>query len=185
MNMKMNFGVALAPLVFLITACCAQAQDPQERTPVAVSQAVTLRATIVAIDKDNRILTLRGPRGQLVDIKADERIRRFDELNVGDVISATYSESVAVRLRRPGEPEPDRERVVVRPQRQPGASVEDIRTRTVTVEDVDRASAMITVRDPEGNIRSYRMRDPERLEGVKNGDSVDISYTTALLLKVD
>jgi hypothetical protein len=92
---------------------------------------------------------------------------------------------VAVHLRKPGEPEPDKERVVVRPQSKPGASVEDVRTRTVTISDIDRAASTVTVKDASGNLRSYRVRDPQRLEGVKVGDNVDIYFTTALLLKVD
>jgi len=187
MNMKLNridfaLAVAVAMLVSLITS---YAQQTQERTPLSVTEAVTVRATIVAIDKDNRIVTLKGPRGNLVDLKADESIKRFNELKVGDIVSATYSESVAVQVRKPGEPAPEKERVVVRPQSRPGASVETIMTRTVTVEEIDRATSTVTVKDADGNLRSYLVRDPKRLEGVNIGDKVDISTTTALLLKVD
>lgn len=191
MNMKINNDKmnAVEPAIFaailMIVALLTTAYAQEQKTPVSVTEAVTIKATIVAIDKDNRIVTIRGPRGHLVDLKADENIKRFDELKVGDVISATYSESVAVRLRKPGEPEPDKERVVVRPQSKPGASVENVQTRTVTVEDIDRAASTVTVRDSDGNIRSYRVRDPKRLEGVNPGDNVDIYYTVALLLKVD
>jgi Cu/Ag efflux protein CusF len=186
MNTKMKkietaLGLAVAVFVSMITSY-AQAQ---ERTPISVTEAVTVRATIVAIDKDNRIVTLKGPKGNLVELRADESIRRFNELKVGDIISATYSESVAVQVRRPGEPAPEKERVVVRPQSRPGASVENIMTRTVTVEEIDRTASTVTVKDTEGNLRSYRVRDPNRLEGVNVGDKVDIYYTTAILLKVD
>jgi Cu/Ag efflux protein CusF len=180
MNMnKINFAVFVA---LLISATAAFAQ---ERTPLSVTEAVTVKATIEEIDKENRIVTLRGPRGYLIDVKADESIKRFDELKVGDVVSATYSESIAVHVRKPGEPEPDKERVIVRPQSKPGASVEDVRTMTVTVEEVDRSVPSVTIKDSQGNVRSYRVRDPQRLEGVKVGDKVDIYYTVALLLKVD
>jgi hypothetical protein len=186
MNTKMKrieiaLGVVVAVFVSLITSYA----QTQERTPISVTEAVTVRATIVAIDKDNRIVTLKGPKGNLVELKADESVRRFNELKVGDIISATYSESIAVQLRRPGEPAPEKERVVVRPQSGPGASVENVMTRTVTVEEIDRTASTVTVKDSEGNLRSYRVRDPKRLEGVTVGDKVDIYYTTALLLKVD
>lgn len=177
-------GAAILVIVSLNSTSPAQS-DAQQNRPISVTKGVTVRATIVAIDKDNRIVTLRGPRGRLIDLKADERMRRFDELKVGDVISATYSESVAVQLRKPGEPEPEKERVVVRPQSRPGASIENVRTSTVTVEEIDREASQVTVRDADGNMRSYRVRDPRRLERVKVGDNVDITYTTALLLKVE
>jgi hypothetical protein len=180
MNMT-NFAVSAA-LALLVSLTAAIAQ---ERTPIAVTESVTVKATIEAIDKENRILTLRTPRGHLVELKADERVRRFDELKVGDEVSATYSESIVVQLRKPGEPAPEKERVIVRPQSRPGASIEDVRTMTVTVEEIDRAGSSVTIKDSQGRLRSYRIRDPKRLEGVKVGDQVDIYYTVALLLKVD
>jgi hypothetical protein len=178
---KINFAVFVV-LVLLVSSTAAFAQ---ERTPLSVTEAVTVKATIEAIDKANRIVTLKGPRGYLIDVKADESVKRFDELKVGDVISATYSESIAVHIRKPGEPEPDKERVIVRPQRKPGASVEDVKTMTVTVEEIDRSVPSVTIKDSQGKVRSYRVRDPKRLEGVNVGDKVDIYYTVALLLKVD
>jgi hypothetical protein len=180
--MKMN-KISFAVFVALLVS--ATAAFAQERTPLSVTEAVTVKATIEAIDKENRIVTLRGPRGHLIDVKADERVKRFDELKVGDVVSATYSESIAVHVRKPGEPEPDKERVIVRPQSRPGASIEDVRTMTVTVEEVDRSVPSVTIKDSQGRMRSYRVRDPQRLEGVNVGDKVDIYYTVALLLKVD
>jgi hypothetical protein len=175
---KINFAV-IVTLVSLTTAFA------QERTPVSVTEAVTVRATIEAIDKTDRIITLKGPSGNLVDVKADESVKRFDELKVGDVVSATYSESIAVHVRKPGDPAPDKERVVVRPQSKPGASVEDIKTMTVTVEAIDRSVPSVTIKDSQGKTRTYRIRDVKRLEGVNVGDKVDIYYTVALLLKVE
>jgi hypothetical protein len=172
-------GAALLALVS-VTMTAAQQQKP-----LSVTESVTVEATIEAIDKANRIVTLKGPKGNLVNVKADERVKRFDELKVGDVISATYSESIAVHVRKPGEPEPDKERVIVRPQDKPGAKVEDVKTMTVTVEEIDRAANSVTVKSPEGKSYSYRIRNPQRWEGVKAGDKVDIYYTVALLLKVD
>jgi len=157
----------------------------QERQPLSVTEAVTVKATIEAIDKDNRIITLKGPRGNVFNVKADESVKRFDELKVGDVVSATYSESSAVHIRKPGDPAPDKERVIVRPQSKPGTSVEDVRTMTVTVEAIDRNAQSVTVKDETGTNHTYRVRDPKRLEGVNVGDKVDIYYTVALLLKVD
>jgi hypothetical protein len=178
---KINFAVLVA-LVTLVSLTTAFAQ---ERTPLSVTEAVTVKATIEEINKADRIITLRGPRGNLVDVKADESVKRFDELKVGDVVSATYSESVAVHVRKPGDPAPDKERVIVRPQSKPGASVEDVKTMTVTVAEIDRTVPSVTIKDPQGKTRTYRVRDPKRLEGVNVGDKVDIYYTVALLLKVD
>ncbi len=178
---KINFAIFLA-LVIPVSLTAAIAQD---RPPVSMTEAVTVEATIEAIDKANRIITLKGPQGNLVEVKATEEVKRFDELKVGDVVSATYSESIAVHVRKPGDPAPDKERVVVRPQSKPGASIEDIKTMTVTVESFDRSVPSVTIKDSQGKVRTYRVRDVKRLDGVKVGDKVDIYYTTALLIKVE
>jgi hypothetical protein len=182
--MKLN-EVKFAIFLAVVISVSLSAAIAQERTPLSVTEAVTVKATIEAIDKANRVITLKGPQGNLVDVKATEEVKRFDELKVGDVVSATYSESIAMHLRKPGDPAPDKERVVVRPQSRPGASVEDIKTTTVTIEAIDRSVPSVTIKDSQGKVRTYRVRDVQRLAGVNVGDKVDIYYTVALLLKVE
>jgi len=177
--LKYLSGAVLSVLVFVVTATA------QQRTPLSVTGSITVRATIEAIDKDNRIVTLKGPQGNLLKVKADESVKRFDELKVGDVISATYSESIAVHIRKPGEPAPDKQRIIVRPQSTPGAKVEDVQTVTVTVQAIDRSAPSVTVKDETGAVNTYKVSDASRLDGVNVGDKVDIYYTVAILLKVE
>src|SRR4026208_2344444 len=56
----------------------AQATQTMKSTPVSIT------ATIEAIDKTNRIVTLKGPKGNLVDTYVDESYKRFNQLKVGD-----------------------------------------------------------------------------------------------------
>ncbi|MCI0661150.1 MAG: hypothetical protein L0220_08770 [Acidobacteria bacterium] len=177
--LKYLSGVVLSALVFMMTIAA------QERAPISVTESVTVRATIEAIDKANRMVTLKGQKGNILKVKADENVKRFDELKVGDVVSATYSASIAIHVRKPGEPAPDKERIIVRPQVRPGAKVEDVQTMTVTIEAIDRTAPSVTVKDASGIVSTYPVADVSRLEGVNVGDKVDIYYTTAILLKVD
>ena len=71
----------------------AQAAQP---TDVELSDAVVLTADVVGVDKADRILTLVGPRGNVVDVEAGDEVRNFDQIAVGDKVTATYYESVAV-----------------------------------------------------------------------------------------
>jgi hypothetical protein len=179
---KTNFAASVT-LMALVSVTMAYAQ---QRTPLSVTESVTVKATIEAIDKTNQIITLKMPKGNLVDVLADEKMKRFDELKVGDVVTATYTESVAVHLRKPGEPEPDINKVIVTPQGgRPGAKIEDVRTMTVTIEEVDRKAPSVKVKDREGKVYSFPVRDAKRLEGIKVGDQLEIYYTSALLLKVE
>jgi Cu/Ag efflux protein CusF len=156
------------------------AQDPKP-----ITESVTVQATIEAIDKTAKTVTLKGPKGNLVDVDASG-VARFDQLKVGDVVTATYSESLAVHVRKPGEPAPTAGSAAVTPRPgAPGATAARQRTVTVTVEAIDPKVPSVTVKSPDGRVLSFRIQDPKNIEGLKVGDKVDVTYTQALLLKVD
>ena len=70
------------------------------------SRPVTVTATIEAIDRENRVVRLRRPGGDTVDVRVPGDLVAFRALKVGDVVSATYTEALAVRVRKPGDPAP-------------------------------------------------------------------------------
>ena len=153
---------------------------------ISETQSVTVKATIEAIDKDKRIVTLKGPKGNSVAVYADERVKRFNDLKVGDEVTATYSESMAVSVRKPGEPAPVQEKITLTPRKgKPGATATVQQTLSVSVEEIDRPAQTVTVKGPEGRVVSFRVRDSKNLQGLKVGDKVDVTLTQALLLKVD
>ena len=72
-------------------------------------------AHVLAIDKQDRILTLLGPKKNVVDIEVGEEARNFDQIRVGDQLRIEYYESVALYLGKPGtQPEKDAGLVVAR-----------------------------------------------------------------------
>ncbi len=172
----------IAACMMITTASAAQ----EELKSIKETESVTVKATIEAIDKNTRIVTLKGPRGNSVAVHADESVKRFSDLKVGDEVTATYSESVAVSVRKPGEAAPPKntESITARPGK-PGATATVQETITVSVEEIDRPAKTVTVKGPEGRVHTFRVRDVKNLQGVKVGDKVDISFTQALLLKVD
>ena len=154
------------------------------QTPKPVTESVTMSATIEAIDRTSRLVTLKGEKGNLATMYVGEEMKRFDELKVGDRVTATYTESVAVAVRQPGQPAPTSGSEVKRSTDTPGgtATVQD--TITVTVVSVDKANRSVTVKRTDGAEMSMRVENPKNLELVKAGDTVDITYTRALLLSV-
>jgi hypothetical protein len=175
--------------VSLITITLAAGAAPAAQTPSGQtkSEPVTLKATIEAIDRTGRLVTLRGPQGNSVTVAVDAAMKRFDQLNVGDVVTATYYESIAWNLRRPGDPPPPAqptESVTARPGG-PGATAARQQTITVTIESLDPKIPSVTVKGPQGRVISFRVRDANNLKGLKAGDQVDVTYTEALLLTAD
>ena len=103
-NVALTAPIFIAMIAAMTIATTLAMQKPK---PISQTRTVTVKATIEAIDKTNRIITLKGAKGNLVDVYATDKVKRFDELKVGDVITATYSESIAIRVRKPGEPAPE------------------------------------------------------------------------------
>jgi Cu/Ag efflux protein CusF len=68
---------------------------------VAGAAKVSLTAEVVKIDKAKRLVTLKGPKGNEVTVEVDPSVKKFDELKVGDDINATYTEAMAIEVRKP------------------------------------------------------------------------------------
>jgi hypothetical protein len=158
--------------------------------PVSKMAAVEVTTTIVALDKTTRLVTIKGPDGQLDTIYAGPQVKRFDELKVGDTVTFRYSESVVYQVRKPGEPAAAAsasasEPVVTRGKGpRPGATIADQQTATVKVTAVDMETPSLTVLTDDGRTLSFKVDDKKNLKGVTAGDRVEITYTTAILISV-
>ncbi len=173
-------------LSVVLTATFASAQ-PREVT----RDQVTLRGTIEAIDLTARTVTIRGDRGSVVTIDVPQSVARFDQLKVGDVVSASYYDRVSVRPKPAGEPAVDRTEPPVTtttPGALPGATVASQRVATVTLTGWDPATRMVTFTGPKGTVYSRRLletTDASIMAGLKVGDRVDVTRTEAVHVGVE
>jgi hypothetical protein len=175
---------ALAVMVVMTVSNAAAAQ--YESKGVTRSTSTTVKATIIAIDKEHRILTLRGPTGNDTIVHADAKVQRFNELKIGDVISATFVESVALNVRKPGTaPPPELKDSVVRDTNRVGATVTQRSTISVKITGIDMDLPSVTAKGPQGNSYTFKVKDKSNLKDLKVGDNVDITYTEALLTHVE
>jgi hypothetical protein len=156
------------------------------QTPVSESTPITLTATIEAIDKANRTVTLKGPGGARVQVTAPEQMEGFNSLKMGDQVTATYYSAIAVSVRKPGDPAPSASprTMTERKDRTPGSETRRQQTFTVTVEAIDPKAPSLTVKGPQGRVVSLLVRDAAQLQRVKVGDTVDVTYYESLLIKV-
>src|SRR4029450_12061345 len=84
--------VSLCYAILALTTASVPMPEPPlpQATQTMKSTPVTITATIEAIDQTTRIVTLKGPKGNLVDTYVDESSKRFDQLKVGDQVKAQY-----------------------------------------------------------------------------------------------
>jgi Cu/Ag efflux protein CusF len=155
----------------------------------AVAQSATLEvtATIEAIDKTSREILIQGPDGEFDTIYAGPDVKRFDELKVGDKLTFRYSESVVYNVRKPGQAPAapaDGTSVTRSTGPRPGATIAEQKTATVKVKAVDMNAPSVTVEGKDGRVMSFRIADKKNLKGVSAGDTVEITYTKAVVISV-
>ncbi|MHC4648071.1 MAG: hypothetical protein ACYTBJ_21635 [Planctomycetota bacterium] len=175
--------------------CSSQEQETwvedTSAAPREVWQYVTVRATVEAIDYQSREVTLRGPRGNAITFTADERVRRLDEIKAGDEVVADYYVSVATELREPTAEEKESPLTVVAGAAKapsgipPGVGgVSQIRA-VVTIVGIDRPAETVMVKGPMGRYAAVRVLYPDRLEKLRLGDTVVVTYTEAVAISVE
>jgi hypothetical protein len=151
------------------------------------TQTVTVTGTVETIDKAKRVVNIKTADGKFVAVDVPPSATRFDELKVGDKVSATYNNDVIVRLKPPGEPAVDtgsKASTMGQEVRPGGITVVD-RTMTATVDTIDKSTSAITFVGPNGWKYSRRVVDPTVLDQVKVGDRVDITWYTDATVSVE
>ena len=147
----------------------------------------TISATVEAINVSTRTLTMKGPKGNFMDIVVPETVKRFPEIKVGDTLTARYYENLVIRKKQPGEPDVDTtgEGVTKGGIDKPARTAAKQRTITATITALDPKVPSITLSGPNKWTYSARIEDKKVLDQVKLGDKVDLTWTEALLLEFE
>lgn len=150
-------------------------------------ESIVETATVEAINHGTRELTLKTEDGRYHVITAADEVKRFNELKVGDVITARYYENITIRLKAPGEKDVDVAKAADTQGKgaRPGGTVAGQRTITATITQLDPKVPSITFKGPNNWTYSSRVADRKAIEKVKVGDKVDITWTEAVLLSVE
>jgi hypothetical protein len=195
--MKTNLSSALIPGAVLgaIVALSTFAQDtkPAKTEPLSAERTilVTVTATVTAIDQAKRQVTLKGPLGNVVTFVVDERIKRLNEVQVGDDVTADYYVSLAGELRPPTEEEKkDPITIIEDGARAPkGTSPAGGMLRAIkvvaTVVGLDLPTQSVTLQGPLGNTGTIRAEHVEKLKQLRLGDTIVVTYTEALAVSLE
>lgn len=57
-----------------------------------------MTATVDAVDPQNRVITLTGPRGNTASFKVGDAVQNLDRIQKGDQVVVRYTEAVALRV---------------------------------------------------------------------------------------
>ncbi|HEX6211922.1 MAG TPA: hypothetical protein VF136_14160 [Methylomirabilota bacterium] len=157
-----------------------------DRPGVVYADRVRTTATVDAVDRAKRTVTLKAADGRTVTLQAPPEARNFDQLEVGDKVGAEYIEAIAIFVRKSDAPPAAGQttKVSVAPKgEKPAATVVETVELTARVEAIDAAARTVTLRGPEGRVRTIKVDDRvQRLEEVKPGDEVVVRHTEALAI---
>ena len=81
----------------LTAAAVAARAAPGERPAAAVAGQVTAVADVITVDPANSVITLRGPRGNIVELHV-KNPDHFKVVKQGDQVLVTYTEAVALSV---------------------------------------------------------------------------------------
>jgi hypothetical protein len=160
----------------------------QKQPALKVGEAVTAKATILDVDREKREVMLKKEDGTIATVKVPETARNFEQMKPGDIVTATYSESIATAIRKADEPPSATGRESVE-RAAPGQRPSIRKTATVqitaTVEKIDRDKRELTLKGPEGKTKTVKVpEDVKRFDELKEGDQVVVSATESLAIKV-
>jgi hypothetical protein len=157
--------------------------------PATVERTSEVTATVTAIDLPERLVTLRGPKGNLFTVQADEEVRNLPQVEVGDRVVVRYHEAIAAQIAKPGQ-ETSASVTAMRapPGARPGAELAQQSTAIVKITDLDLATHTVSFTDPDGLAQTITVQDPgmqDFVETLKVGDQVAVTYTEALAISVE
>jgi Cu/Ag efflux protein CusF len=189
--MKQVVTLFLAVFLLMSGIAVAQQTSPTEMSSqpgsMERSRLMTTTATVESVDMQNRMVTLRGPRGGMWDIKVGEDVRNLSQVKPGDQVRVKYYESIALSMAKPGEQGTTVTEGTMRsaPGEQPaGAKMEQVST-TATIQSIDKNNNTVTLKGPEGKVVTVKARDPRTLDRLKVGDQINITYTQAMAVSLE
>lgn len=180
--------LAQAPAAQAPSAADKSAPAEPKMPAKGAAQAVQIRATISAIDKDKGTVTLKGPQGRTVTLEVRDK-QKFDVIKVGDPVVAKYVEALVVKVVKSGSASPgvsmQEARVTSKPGENPAGAIGREISITATVTAINKKAHTVTIKGPDGSTDTVKATNPKNLDAIKVGDLVDITYTQALAVALD
>ena len=187
--MKKFLALFLTGLALISLTACAAQKSGSEKPGALASRMVTLEATVEAINYKSRMVSLRGPKGNVVTMHVDERARNFHQIKVNDLVEAEYYESIALYVQKHDGSQPaagEGTDVSLAPLGdKPGVTAVDTMVVKATVIEIDYDARTVVLSIPDGRHVTLSVdKNAPNFGKVKQGDQVVAQYTQALAIAV-
>lgn len=184
MTFRRVLGTVTTAVALASAATLAYAQGPKGQ---GVISTVKVTATVEKINQQTRELTVKAEDGKEYTFVVDKAVKKLPQVKVGDVIVASYTEALAYEVKKGGRADATQTVAggTAAADRRPAAGIANQIQVTVKITAIDPSVPSVTFTGPAGNSRTIKVRDSQKLNGVSVGDTVVLTYTEALVVKVD
>jgi hypothetical protein len=192
--MKTEAASLLLPAILVLGACASSPPRPEAPPSSASSsyspgptgsiatESYTSTAIVSAIDRSTRQVTLQGNDGAKISFIAGPEVRNFDQINVGDHVTATLDTELVISVRKGGGPV--REGVVTSEGRarqgdKPGIVSVTTVQGVAKIVSLDPAHRQATLVFSDGKTKTFPVRPGIDLTAISVGDEVVFRATEA------
>ena len=154
-------------------------------------KVVRIEAEVKEINYKDRMVTLEGPMGNLVTLKASDDVKRLNEIKKGDIVAADYWTYLFSEFRNP-TPEEEKNPLMVYTdadiapaEKPPGAAAGIVVRAVVTVEVINKENKLVTIKGPKGKYLTLPVEDMSLLTDLEIGEVVILTYAEAVALSIE
>jgi len=193
-DMRTMIIKALACVAASLLAMTTMAQTPTGQTSgtqpgkKGVARTVSLMATVTAVDKASRDVTLKGPQGNEITVTAGPDVKNFDAIKVGDGVNVSYKEALILELKKGGGMVVGRSESQGAMKMNSGETVPGTLGRQITIVadviGVDPATQTVTLKGPKRTVDMV-VPDPQQFQRIAKGDQVEASYIQAVAVVLE
>ena len=162
----------------------------QELASVELGDAVSVSVQVCGLFHSDRSLWvyLPGDPENVMEFEVSKDVKNFDQVEVGDMITAVYYESVALSLNAPGElPEESDGVVFITPAEgeKPGAVALEVYDISAIIESYDEETGIVTLIGPKGNVIISEVDEGVADSGILVvGETIHARYTQTFAISV-
>ena len=187
--MKTRLSIRYITLSMIAALTLGTATMVVAQQGVELSEVSVITAKVVAIDRVDRNVTLRGSGGNVVTVEVSHAARNFDQIEIGDQVKIEYYEAVAMYIGKHGQ-KPEAVAGLVTARAAKGDKPAGVAVETVdvaaTVQAIDKKKRTVTLKGPDGKLVTTKVdKSVKAFDTLKKGDSIHVRFTEAIAISVE
>ncbi|MEH6605966.1 MAG: hypothetical protein V7711_10315 [Pseudomonadales bacterium] len=156
---------------------------------MSATVTVMVSAQVEAINHETREVSIKREDGEIINFVASEEAKNIDQVNVGDIINATYVENVSIEVVAAENAEAAAAQMSASSRakagEEPGIKLLNQSIEIATVEAIDLEANTFQLKTVDGTIEEYTALNPENLKMAAVGDAVISTHTQGLALSLE